>query len=272
MLRMKTVISVANVAARSGKTTVAVNLAAELASRGLRTLLIDADPQAHATQFFIKPDQIVGMLSDVLLPQSRNLSQHPSTIWDVFSPASFPYLGVVAGDIRLAAFDGWESARAADLGARLASISDFHDVAILDTPSALALLTRACLSASTHVLAPVSPGGQGEEGLHLIYEYVGGLPGGDARPELSVVCNRFDCRDRSSGLLDERLRAEWGGKVFETIVHSDDQVEAGTECRQTIRELAPTSAAAALYARLADEVSERFSLTPAGQATTAEWQ
>ena len=50
---MKAIISVVNVAAWSGKTTVAVNLAAEFASRGLRTLLVDADPQARATPFFI---------------------------------------------------------------------------------------------------------------------------------------------------------------------------------------------------------------------------
>src|SRR5215210_5982065 len=65
---MRAVISVANVAARSGKTTVAVNLAAEFSARGIRTLLIDADPQARATPFFIKPNQIVRTLSDVLLP------------------------------------------------------------------------------------------------------------------------------------------------------------------------------------------------------------
>jgi len=58
-----------NMAARSGKTTIAVNLAAELSARGIRTLLVDADPQARATPFFIRPDQIVSTLSDVLLPR-----------------------------------------------------------------------------------------------------------------------------------------------------------------------------------------------------------
>ncbi|HEX8072034.1 MAG TPA: ParA family protein [Pyrinomonadaceae bacterium] len=196
---MKAVISVANVAARSGKTTVAVNLAAELAGRGLRTLLVDADPQARATIFFIKPDDVVGMLSDVLLPTARPKSRRRAPVWDVFSPTSFTNPGVVAGDIGLALFESLESARLTDLSARLASISDFHDVAILDTPSSLAPLTRACLYASTHVLAPVSPGGQGEEGLRLVHDYLDGVQFGDKRSELWVVCNRFDCRDHSSG-------------------------------------------------------------------------
>jgi len=69
---MRAVISVANVAAHSGKTTVAVNLAAEISRRGIRTLLVDADPQARATPFFVKPDHVVRTLLDALLhPAAR---------------------------------------------------------------------------------------------------------------------------------------------------------------------------------------------------------
>lgn len=268
---MKAVISVVNVAARSGKTTVAVNLAAEFAARGLRTLLVDTDPQARATPFFMEGDQVVRTLSDVLLPQTRRVTERPASVWDVFSPPGFPHLGVVPGGIGLAVFDGMESARATDLRARLGPISGFHDVAILDTPSSLALLTRACLRASTHVIAPVSPDTQGEEGLRLVAESFGNMTSGDAPPDLWVVCNRFDCRDRSSGLLYERLKAEWGERVFETIVHRDDQVEGCADRRQPVRALAPGSAAATLYARLADEVLAKLSIPPAGEVAAAEW-
>src|ERR1043166_696801 len=105
---MRAVISVANVAALSGKTTVAVNLAAELSARGIRTLLVDSDPQARATPFFIKPDKIVRTLSDVLLPKRANEGRRASVVWDVFSPLGFPHLGVVAGDISLAPFESLE--------------------------------------------------------------------------------------------------------------------------------------------------------------------
>lgn len=260
---MKAVISVVNVAARSGKTTVAVNLAAELASRGLRTLLVDADPQARATPFFMKPDEVVRTLSDVLLPQTRRMTERQASVWDVFSPAAFPYLGVVAGDIGLAAFDGLESARAIDLRARLGSISEFHDIAILDTPSSLALLTRACICASTHIIVPVSPDGQGEEGLRLVAECMGNITCGDAPPDLSVVCNRFDCRDRPSGQLYERLKAGWGKRVFDTIIHRDEMIEACSESGRPVMASAPVSPAADLYARLGDEVLARLRLPPA---------
>ena len=148
---MKAVISVANVAALSGKTTVAVNLAAEFSTRGIRTLLIDADPQARATPFFVSPDKIAHTLSDVLLPRTANEGRRASVVWDVFSPQGFTHLAVVAGDIGLAPFESSEQARVTDLRDRLGLISELYDLVILDTPSSLALLTRpACVPRRTY--------------------------------------------------------------------------------------------------------------------------
>jgi chromosome partitioning protein len=260
---MRAIISVANVAARSGKTTVAVNLAAEIARRGLRTLLIDADPQARATPFFFKSGQIAGTLSNVLLPRSEREGRRAAGIWDVFSPPGFIHLGVVAGDIGLAPFESLEQARVTDLRDRLRLMSEFYDLVILDTPSSLALLTRACLCASTHVLVPISPSGQGEDGMSLVEQCLGDMPCGVPPEAVWVVCNRFDCRDRSSGLLYERLTARWGGRVFDTIVHRDDQVEAYAERGLPMAASAPQTPGADLYARLAAELLAKLPLTHA---------
>jgi chromosome partitioning protein len=260
---MRAVISVANVAARSGKTTVAVNLAAEFSARGIRTLLVDADPQARATPFFIKPDQIVRTLSDVLLPTTASEAPRAARVWDVFSPGGFTHLGVVAADIRLAPFESLEGARVTDLRDRLGLISEFYDLIILDTPSSLALLTRASLCASTHVLVPVSPGGQGEEGVSLIEQSLGNMPCGAPPEAVWVVCNRFDCRNHSSGQLYEQLAARWGGRLFDTIVHRDDRVEAYGERGVSVAASEQGTPEADLYARLADETLARLRLTPA---------
>jgi chromosome partitioning protein len=149
-----------------------------------------------------------------------------------------------------------------DLSDRLGLISEFYDLVILDTPSSLALLTRASLCASTHVLAPVSPGGQGEEGVSLIEQVLGDMPCGAPPEAVWVICNRFDCRDQSSGQLYERLAARWGGRVFDTIVHRDDQVEAYTERGVPVAASGQGTPGADLYARLADEALARLCLTP----------
>jgi chromosome partitioning protein len=260
---MRQVISIANVAARSGKTTVAVNLAAEFSARGIRTLFIDADPQARATPYFVKPDQVVGTLSDVLLPTTEREVPRAAGVWDVFSPTGFTHLGVVAADIRLAPFENLEGVRITDLRTSLGLISEFYDLVILDTPSSLARLTRASLCASTHVLVPVSPGGQGEEGVSLIEQSLGKLPCG-APPEAAwVVCNRFDCHDHSSGHLYERLQARWGGRVFDTIVHRDEQIEAYAERGLPMGASGQATPGTDLYARLADETLAKLRITSA---------
>jgi chromosome partitioning protein len=260
---MQAVISVANVAARSGKTTVAVNLAAEFSARGIRTLLVDADPQARATPFFIKSDKIVRTLSDVLLPTTAREVSRAAGVWDVFSPSGFTHLGVVAADIRLSPFESLDEVRITDLRDRLGLLSDFYDLVILDTPSSLARLTRACLCASTHVLIPVSPGGQGEMGISLIEQSLGNMPCGVPLEAVWVVCNRFECRDRSSGLLYERLVAGWSGRVFDTIVHRDEQIEAYAERGMAVAASGQATPGADLYARLADETLARLHLTHA---------
>ena len=267
---MKAIISLVNVAAHSGKTTIAVNLAAELATRGLRTLLIDADPQAHTTSYFMKPEEVVRTLSDVLLPKTRSATPRKLAIWDIFSPANLPHLGVVGGDIGLATFEGLESSRASDFKAHLGAISEFHEIVIIDTSSSLALLTQACLCASTHIIVPVSPGGQGVEGLQIVDEYMDNMTCEVAPPHLSVVCNKFDCRDHSSGLLYERLKSRWGERVFDTIIHRDDQVEECVGRGTPVLASAPMSPAADLYACMADEVLTKLHLAPIRQATSAE--
>jgi len=259
---MKAIISVVNVASRVGKTTTAVNLAVELSRRGHRTLLIDADPQAYATPFFMNDEYIRWTLADTLCPPQPG-ARHNFARWDVFSPSHFANLYVVPSGIRLATFEGLEDSRVSDLESRLTTIERSYEFVIIDTPSSLALLTQASLHASTHVLVPVSPGGQGQAGLQLLSEYIDDMPA-PARPAfLGILCNRFDCENRQSGACYETLKEEWGEVPFETTIHRDNLIEGCGDEQQPIRFCASNPAAASLYSNLADEVMVRLSLPEA---------
>src|SRR5205823_14513137 len=133
----------------------------------------------------------------------------------------------------------------------------------LDTPSSLSLLTRASLCASTHVLVPVSPGGQGEEGVGLVEQSLGKMTCGAPPEAVWVVCNRFDRRDHSSGRLYERLKSRWGGRVLNTIVHREEQIKAYGERGVPVAASERGTPGADLYARLADEMLARIRLTRA---------
>lgn len=256
------VISIANVARGVGKTTIAVHLAAELALRGFATLLIDADPQAHATRFFMSADQVGWTLADTLCPPQSG-ARHNFARWDVFSPSRFANLYVVPSVTRLATFEGMAASHVTDLASRLATVKHSYELILIDTPSSLDLLTQACLHASTHVLAPVSPGGQGEAGLRLLAERIGDMPCVMRPAFLGIVCNRFDCRSHGSGACYEALKEEWGGLLCETILHRDDLIEGCGEQWLPILAGAPSSPAASLYSELADELMVRLSVPEA---------
>ena len=254
---MKTIISVANVAARVGKTTISVALAVELASRGFRTLLIDADPQAQATAFFMTENQIVWTLADTLCPPSIG-TRHRFARLDLFGSSHFANLSVVPSDIRLATFECLEFSHITDLKARLATIEGDYEFIFIDTPSSLALLTQSCLYASTHVLAIGAPGGQSSAGWQLLSDYLGDMPCATRPALLGVVCNRFDCRSRESGSFYETLSKDWGAVLCETIIHRDDLTARCGERRQLIQPLVPTSPAASLYSDLTEELIIRL--------------
>jgi len=258
---MKT-ISVVNVTGMVGKTTTAVNLAVEFSRRGKQTLLIDADPQAHATRFFMTDEQIGWTLADTLCPP-RPGARHHFAPWDIFSPSRFDNLFVVPSNIRLATFEGMEASHVTDLESRLAMIKRSYEFVVIDTPSSLALLTQACLYASTHLLAPVSSGGQGQAGLQLLSEYIGGMPCGVRPALLGILCNRFNCESRQSGACYEALKEEWGEALCGTIIHGDNLIEGCGEQWQPIQLCGPNSPAASLYSDLADELMVRLSLLEA---------
>ncbi|MCA1612845.1 MAG: ParA family protein [Acidobacteria bacterium] len=259
---MKAVISVANIAAGVGKTTTAINLAAELALRGYDTVLIDADPQAEATARLIDPDRVRFSVAEVLLaPESiRHCfpGERPISLAEVLAPTSLMSLHLAPSTIRLAAVEGDATFNLQELNSQLRSLDTPCDFAVIDTPSSLGPISAACLSASTHLLVPVAPRGQGVPGLRHLIENIELLCGHGEVKLLGVVCNLFDCRSHSSGEFYEELKRGWGDQVFGTIIHHDDLVEGCAERRLPVQALAPQSTASTLYSQLADEMMARL--------------
>ncbi len=159
-------IAVINQKGGCGKTTVAVNLAAALRERGRTVLLIDLDPQAHASLAFnIAADEAETTAYDLLKDPRVKVADAAVKMDERLSivPSS-PVLSAIEQE--LAAKPGRESR----LLAKLTRSAGDYDFIVIDSPPNIGLLTFNALMASSEVIIPVDPSYFSVQGLEKLRE------------------------------------------------------------------------------------------------------
>jgi chromosome partitioning protein len=145
------IISIANQKGGCGKTTTAINLASTLGFNGQRTLLIDLDPQAHATLGLNIDD------SNSLYNVISKLTPRKLKIKDIIKKAdkSFDIVpsNVLVGTLEQELAD--EIGRELKLVEILADLKGQYDYVLIDCPPSLGFLTVNSLRASDEVIIPV---------------------------------------------------------------------------------------------------------------------
>lgn len=234
-----------------GKTSAAVNIAWLAARSGRRTLLWDLDPQAAATYLLRTKAKVKGGSRKLLQGKSEVSSAIRATAderLDVL-PASSSYADT---DLDLAAAKKSEER----VGKALEEVADDYDVAILDCPPGLTLLSTNIVRAADLLLTPIVPSPLSMRTLDQLVDLVGEC-GGKARilAFLSMV-------DRRRALHRDVIELVHGsyGDIATTVVPMSATVERMGQRRRPVPAYAPSSPATAAYLALWDEIVERLPL------------
>ncbi len=240
-----------------GKSTITCNLAALSAHQGLRTLLIDLDPQANSTHYLLgetianADETIAGYFEDTL-----SFRIYPREISTIARPTGYDNLFVAAAHDSLEPLQGRLESRYKiyKLRESLEALTDFDRIYI-DTPPALNFYTRSALIAAQRCLIPFDCDAFARQALDELIAAVEELRA-DHNPGLSIegiVVNQFQARARLPQRLVDALE-QTGVPVLKPYLNASVKVRESHEAAKPLIAMAPkhklTDAFQALYRAL----------------------
>jgi len=249
------ILAIANQKGGVGKTTTSINLAAALAQKGYKTLLLDLDPQGNASLSFLDPEQFQCSVYEALVEENKTLA-------DAVHTTNVKHLDLIPARINLAKF---ESKLIGDIDShfrlkdRLKSVAGTYRYIIIDTPPTLGLLTVNALVAASHLLVPIQSSYFALEGTDDLLETVEKIR---ARPNpdlefLGVVITIHDKRTILGRDIRGHIQEVFGKKVFKTIISRSVRLEESPAYKEPIFTFAPHSSGALQYYKLSEEVIGR---------------
>ena len=254
------VIALSNQKGGCGKTSSAINLAASFAKMGKRTLLVDFDPQAHATfglglrgegpthsiynVLTEQPDRKKDFLEEVIVPIEENLDLAPSHI----------LLSTIEQE-----FTNKEES-VSKLHEALLKISFPYELAVVDCPPSLGFLTFNALRASQTVVVPIELSSFSLMGVGKLLSMVDliRVKLGHA-PRIWALATMVDRRTKLSQFMLEEIRNAFGEHVFQTTVSQAVAVKESQAKGISVLNHNRRAKVAEEYLRLADELFSKLS-------------
>jgi chromosome partitioning protein len=252
------IIAFANQKGGVGKTTTAVNTSVMLAKCGFRVLLVDLDPQGNTTSslgvdkadlertvYDVVTDGVP--VAEVAVPAVReNVDLLPTT--PMLAAAEVDLVSVVH--------------RERQLKRALAAVNTEYDIAIIDCPPSLGLLTVNGLTAAQHVIVPIQCEFLALEGVSQLITTID-LVKRQLNPELDllgVLMTMFDARTNLSSSVVAEVKRFFPDRIFTTVVPRSVRLAEAPSYGQSIAEYDPTSRGGQAYSAFTNELIERLGL------------
>jgi chromosome partitioning protein len=249
------IISITNQKGGVGKTTTAINLAAALAQKGMRTLLIDLDPQGNSTMSYVDRKTVEASMYELLTDSSV-------TFKEIIRPSGFSNLDLAPARISLAKIEAkllGEFDSHFRLREKIDPVRRKYDAVLIDTPPTLGLITVNAMVASSHILIPIQSSYFALEGTDDLLETIDKIK---ARPNphlriLGVVITLHDRRTVLGKDVYKQIASVFGDKLFKTTISKSVRLEESPAHGESIFSYAPRSSGAAEYYSLSEEVLSR---------------
>ena len=250
------IIASANQKGGCGKTTTAINLSSSLSIKGKRVLLIDFDPQAHATiGLNIKPSDLEKSIYDVITPKKNGflgIGDILIAIKDNFDLAPSSLI-LTAVEQELSGIEGRED--------RLfEAIQDLkeeynYDYIVIDCPPSIGHLCFNALRACDEVIIPIDMSLFSLRGVAKLIEIITLLKdkvGHDVKSRALITM--YDRRTRYSRVVLEKVKAEFGDNVFDTVIRYNIRLRETADCGLPVGDYDKNAIGHEDYENLAEEI------------------
>ena len=252
------VFALANQKGGVGKTTTAVNLAASLAVQGLKTLVIDLDPQGNASTALGITERRSGtpssyevLLGEASLQSAMRSSPHSDRLFCV--PSTIDLAGA---EIELVSMVSREHR----LRNALIELDNFDfDYVFVDCPPSLGLLTLNALVAAPEVMIPIQCEYYALEGVSQLMRNIE-MVKAHLNPLLevsTVILTMYDARTKLADQVAEEVRRYFGSKVLRTLIPRSVKVSEAPGYSMTIIDYDPGSRGAMSYLDAGRELAQR---------------